>query len=62
MDTIIPNIHEKVDPEIRNYYKELILHYDREATMTELCADLVMLIGWLRSKGITYKIFSMLTN
>tara|TARA_R110000803_G_C11870845_1_gene308396 strand:- start:43 stop:762 length:720 start_codon:yes stop_codon:yes gene_type:complete len=58
MDTIIPNIHEKVDPEIRNYYKEWILHYDREATMTELCADLVMLIGWLRSKGITYKIFS----
>ena len=26
--------------------------------MTELCTDLVMLTGWLRSKGIKYKIFS----
>ena len=58
MDTIVPNIHEKVDPEVSDYYKQWILHYNRESQMTELCTDLVMLTGWLRSKGIKYKIFS----
>lgn len=58
MDTIVPDIHEKVDPELSDYYKHWILHYNRESQMTELCTDLVMLTGWLRSKGIKYKIFS----
>ena len=58
MDTIVPNIHKKVDSKIGNYYKEWILHYSREAQMTELCTDLVMLMGWLQRKNITYRIFS----
>ena len=58
MDSIVPNIHEKVDPVVSEYYKEWIIHYNRESQMTELCTDLFMLIGWLRSKGIKYKIFS----
>ena len=58
MDTIVPNIHEKVDPEVSDYYKQWIHHYNRESQMTELCTDLVMLTGWLRSKGIKYKVFS----
>jgi hypothetical protein len=58
INTIVPDIHKKVDVEISDYYKEWILHYNRESQMTELCTDLVMLTGWLQSKGITYKIFS----
>lgn len=58
IDTIVPNIHQHVDSQISNYYKEWLLHYDRESIMTDLCADLIMLLGWFRSKNIKYIVFS----
>jgi len=58
IDTIVPNIYQHVDSEIGNYYKEWLIQYNREAVMTELCTDLIMLSGWLKSKNIKYIIFS----
>jgi hypothetical protein len=58
IDTIVPDIHKHVDSQIEEYYKQWLIHYDRESVMTELCADLLMLTGWFKSKNIKYIVFS----
>ena len=58
IDTVVPGIHKHTDDKIKDYYKQWLIHYDRESRMTELCTDLLMLTGWLKSKNIKYVIFS----
>lgn len=57
-DTIVPDIYKLVDPEVSEYYKQWLIHYDREAAMTDLLTDIVMLTGWLKYNKINYLMFS----
>jgi hypothetical protein len=57
-DTIVTDIHKLADPEVSEYYKQWLLHYDREAAMTDLLTDIVMLAGWLKQNNINYLMFS----
>ena len=57
-DTIVPDIHKLVDPEVSEYYKQWLIHYNRESAMTDLLTDIVMLTGWLKHNNIKYLMFS----
>jgi hypothetical protein len=58
IDTIVSNIHDYTDSEIKDYYREWLLHYNPEAEVTNLLTDLIMLTGWCKNNNIRYVIFS----
>jgi len=58
IDTIVPDIHQLADARIKDYYKQWLSHYDREAEVTNLLTDIIMLTGWMQSRSIPYIIFS----
>jgi hypothetical protein len=51
-------VHLYAKESVRNYYKEWLLQFHPEPTITDLITDLLMLAGWCRSHNIQYLIFS----
>jgi len=58
LNTEHKNVHEYIDDEVKEYYKQWLYHYNRESAMTNLLTDIVMLTGWLKNNNIKYLIFS----
>lgn len=58
VDTIVPNIHEHTDPNVKDYYREWLAHFNPEAEVTNLLTDILMLTGWCKSNNIQYVVFS----
>jgi hypothetical protein len=58
IDTIVPNVHEYANHNIRDYYKNWLLHYHPESVMTDLLADIIMFCGWADYNRVKYIIFS----
>jgi hypothetical protein len=49
-ESLVPDIHEYVDPQIKEYYKNWLALYNPESEVTNLLTDLIMLTGWLEKK------------
>lgn len=58
VDTIVPNIEQFSDAQIREYYKQWLNHYCPESELTNLLTDLIMFTGWAKNNNIQYCIFS----
>jgi hypothetical protein len=57
--TKIENIHEHVENiAIKEYYKNWLAHFQPEASVTDLLADIIMLTGWAKQHNIPYIIFA----
>src|SRR6056300_267296 len=58
LNSLHPDVWKTADQRIKNFYKEWLLLYNPEEELTNLCADLVMLTGFLKSSKIKYIIFN----
>ena len=56
--TIISNIHEYADDEVKDYYKHWLIHYSKEGAITDLISDLIMLHSFATNNDIDILIFS----
>jgi len=56
--TQIPNIHEYADPTVKDYYKQWLLHMSKEAIITDLLTDILMLQGFCQYHSIKILIWS----
>jgi hypothetical protein len=56
--TIVPDIHTLADARIQEYYKQWLIHYNPESTITDLLTDIIMFAGWAKNNNINYSIFS----
>ena len=57
LSTHRPNIHEYADAEVKDYYKQWLLHFSKEAEVTNLLADVVMLESFARFNNVKILIF-----
>lgn len=58
VNTIVNDVWKLARPEIKNYYKNWLLHLSMESEVTNLLTDIIMFTGWCRAKNITYLIFA----
>jgi hypothetical protein len=58
IDTIVPDISNYVDEEVREYYKQWLIHFNPESVVTDLLTDLIMFVSYLEHTNIKYIIFS----
>jgi len=58
IDTIVPNIADLADRRTKDYYRQWLLHYHPESTVTDLLTDIIMFSGWAKSNNIRHVIFS----
>ena len=53
-----PDITKYIDNDIRDWYKQYIIHHNSESEMTNLLADIIMLTGFMKQRNIKYRIFN----
>lgn len=58
INTIVPNVVNLTDPEVREYYRQWLIHYNPEAVLTDLITDIIMFVTWCRSRGIKLVLFN----
>jgi len=51
------NVYEYADSEVKNYYKQWLLHFSKEAEVTNLLTDIIMFESFAKSNGIDCLIF-----
>jgi len=57
-NTFIPDIAKYLHSGIREYYKQWLIHYSKEATSVELLADIIMLCSFAKVNNINILIFN----
>jgi len=57
INTHRPNVHEYADSEIKDYYKYWLLHFSKEAEVTNLITDVIMLNSFAESINSQILIF-----
>jgi hypothetical protein len=58
INTVVPNISDYAETEVRDYYKNWLIHFNPESVVTDLLTDLLMFTGWARNNQVRYVIFS----
>ena len=53
-----PDVSQHIDADIRDWYKQFIIHQNSESEMTDLLTDIVMLTGFMKSRNIRYRVFN----
>jgi hypothetical protein len=53
-----PDVYKFADKQIRDYYKQWLIHYSKESVITDLITDLIMFIEFTKSLNIYPLIFS----
>lgn len=57
LNTRHPDVHKYADTEVKDYYKQWLLHFSKEAEVTNLLADVIMLESFARSIDVKILIF-----
>lgn len=57
IDTISPEIYKLTDLQIQDYYKQWLIHLSKEAEVTNLIADVIMLSEFASKNNIKIRIF-----
>jgi hypothetical protein len=56
-NTFHSNVACNADDEVKDYYKQWLIHYSKEAAVTELLTDIIMLTNFAKNNGINILIF-----
>jgi hypothetical protein len=56
-NTHIKNIHNYLDPKVREYYKQWLIHLHPESEVSNLLADIIMLLGFAKTNSIKLLVF-----
>lgn len=57
-NTINKNVADLADDDVKDYYKQWLLHYSKESAVTDLITDIIMLNGYAVANNINMLIFS----
>jgi len=57
INTHINNIHKLLDAEVQDYYKQWLIHFSKEAAVTDLLADIIMLTSYAECNNINIAVF-----
>lgn len=57
INTIIPDVYKFTDAEVMDYYKQWLVHMSKEAEVTNLVADMIMLSSFASTNNIKMLIF-----
>ena len=58
LSTVHPDSHKLAGPKVRDYYKNWLLHFSKEAAVTNLLSDIIMLYNFAVHNNIKILIFS----
>jgi hypothetical protein len=58
IDTWVPDIHLHAPTEIAEYYKQWLLHMNKEAIITELATDIIMFLNFCQNQNIKLLMWS----
>jgi len=58
LSTVHPDSHKLAGPKVSDYYKNWLLHFSKEAAVTELLSDIIMLYNFAVHNNIEILIFS----
>ena len=58
INSIVPDVSNLVDPEVKDYYKHWLAHYNPEPVLTDLITDIIMFAGWCKNKNIKLVVFN----
>jgi hypothetical protein len=62
LNTRHDNVHNYAVSEIKDYYKQWLLHYSKEAEITNLLTDIIMFSSFCKNNKIKYLIFNNAEN
>ena len=52
------NVSEYIDADIRDWYKQFVVHQNSESEITDLLTDVVMLTSFMKHRNIRYRVFN----
>jgi hypothetical protein len=55
--TYIKDVYNQADADVKDYYKQWLIHMSKEAEVTNLLTDIIMLAGFAQTNGITLLVF-----